>query len=155
MGVNKVTVKKADVDLKGLMTALSLPFDAKVGYPEETTGSREHVDSGLPIAELASFAELGTETSPPRRFMTQGADVLVQRRGLMVPHVKRLASGKYHVGAFLRAAGLLLKGSIEEAVARQDFPPLAQATIAAKGSSEILVDTGEMVESLDVVVRTF
>lgn len=155
MGLNRVTVRKTPVDVEALLFALDMAPAAKVGYPIETTGSIEHPDADAPMAQVAAWQENGTETAPPRPFMRQGADVMLQRRGLAVPHVRRLVMGKMHGAAFITAMGMLLKSSIEEAVKRQGFAPLAPATVAAKGSAEILVDSGEMIEHLDVHVARF
>lgn len=150
MGINRVTVKKTDVNVRALMFALDFAPDAKVGYPAETTGTVQHADADMPMASLAAIHELGTEDIPARPFMRQGADIMAQRRGLLVPHVRRLVQGRMHGGAFMAAVGELLKTSIRGAVRRGDFTPLAPTTVAAKGSSEILVDTGDMLDALDV-----
>lgn len=150
MGTNRVTVKNGDVNVRALLTALTHAKVANVGYPFESTGRVTHADADVPMATLAAWNELGTENVPPRPFMRQGAEILEQRRGLLVPHVKRLASGKIHADKFMAAVGAMLKGSIEAAVARGDFAPLSATTVAAKGSTEILVDSGQMLDSLDV-----
>lgn len=153
MGINRVTVKRGDVNVKALMFALDFAPDAKVGYPAETTGPEQHSDSNNSLAEIAAFAELGTENSPPRRFMSQGADIRAQRGGLMVPALNRLFAGKSSVDSFMNTAGQMLKGAMAAAIKRGNFPPLAASTIAAKGSSEILIDTEQMLNSLDVHVE--
>lgn len=149
MGVNSVTVK-SEVDVKALLFALTHAPDAHVGYPRETTGSVKHEEANVPLATLASWHEFGDEGRPARPFMRQGAANLVKRRGLLVPHVRRLVSGRIHAMKFMAVVGTMLKRSIESEIKEQDFAPLSPATIAAKGSSEILVDTGELVDGLDV-----
>lgn len=153
MGINRVTVKSY-VDIKAVMTALTFAPDAKVGYPEETTGRVVHEDSDLTMAELAAIQELGEGNIPPRPFMRQGAAIMEDRRGLLVVPVKRLVTGKTHAGRFMATMGLMLKSSIEAAVKRQNFTPLSPVTVAAKGSAEILIDSGEMVDNLDVHLDT-
>lgn len=150
MVTNKVTVKNADVNVKALMTALMHASDVKVGYPAETTGAIKHTDTDLYMAELAAIHELGGGRVPPRPFMRQGANIFITRRGLLVPLIKRMLSGKTHVDAVMISAGNYLKSAIESAVQRQDFVPLAAATVNRKGSTEILVDSGEMLDNLDV-----
>ena len=150
MADNRVTLGNVDVDIHALMLALTMAKDAKVGYPEETTGSVIHSEAEVPIATLAAWQELGTENMPPRAFMRQGAEIMVQRRGLMSVHVRRLAAGKMHADRFMIAMGNLLKSSITAAISRGDFPPLAPETVAAKGHAQILVDSGEMRDALDV-----
>lgn len=150
MGVNRVTLGKVDVNVRALMLALTMAKDAKVGYPEETTGSVIHTEADVPIALLAAWNELGTETAPPRAFMRQGTEIMVQRRGLMTVHVRRMVAGKMHGDRFMAAMGNLLKSAIDTAISRGDFPPLAPETVAAKGHSQILVDSGEMRDALDV-----
>ena len=154
MGTNVVTIRKAQVDIEALGRALTSGAIAKVGFPEETTGSKEHADSDLSMAALAAIHELGKGNVPPRPFMRQGADILVTRRGLIAPHVRRLASGRIGAAAFLTTVGLLLKSSIRAAVDKQDFTPLAPATVEAKGSDQILIETGAMLEALDVFIGT-
>lgn len=155
MGVNRVTVKRTPIDMDALAVALTHAKDAKVGFPEETTGSTIHAEADVPIATLAAWNELGTDATPPRPFMRQGADILVTRRGLVTPHVRNLVRGRTHVDAFMITLGLLLKSSIEAAVKKQDFAPLAPSTVATKGSTEILVDSGEMLDNLDVHLDRF
>jgi hypothetical protein len=153
MGVNKVSVGPTDINVRAFLTALTFAPEAKVGYPAETTGPVIHDEAGVPLATLAAWNELGTEDVPPRPFMKQGADIFATQAGLMVPAVRQLAQGRMEGKAFIVAAGLRLKGAIEAAVKRQDFEPLSQVTIDRKGSSEILVDTNEMVNGLDVHIE--
>lgn len=152
MGVNRVTSRKTAFTLEKMAMAMMLAPAAKVGYPEETTGSVIHDEADVPLAQLAAWNELGTQFTPPRAFMRQGADMLVMRRGLLTPAVHAFASGRIDSRAFIATVGAHLKGNIQSAIRRQDFAPLAPATIAAKGSDTILIDTSEMVDGLDVHV---
>ena len=151
MGVNKVT-SRAD-NVKKVMRAISLAPTVKVGYPDETTGKQVHEDSGVTLAQLAMFHELGTENMPPRKFMSQGAEIFERRSGLLTPHAIRFIEGRSSGRAFGTTLGKIFVGSIEAAIHRGDFPPLAESTVQAKGSDEILIDTHELIEGLDYVVK--
>jgi hypothetical protein len=148
--INRVIEKRGGTSPATLLRALSARSAAKVGYPEETSGSTPHGTSGEPIAAIAAGNELGTERSPPRPFMRQGAAIFASRENLLRPLVRRMIMGNLSGANFVLTAGELMKGNIEEAVARQDFAPLSEVTIDAKGNNTILIDTSEMVANLDV-----
>lgn len=149
MGDNKVTIVTDKTD--ELRAFFRFTEDVLVGYPKQSTGPKKH-HSGHTMATIAAFNELGHDAVPPRPFMRQGAMIARQRRGLLVPHLRRAIMGRFHGTKFMLTAGYFLKGAILTAVERQNFAPLHPLTIAMKGHDTILIDEGEMVANLDVVI---
>lgn len=111
-------------------------------------------NEGNPIVVRAVANEFGTRRIPARSFVRAAFDENV---GALNTLKQRLTNGVID-GKLTpaRAAGLL--GQTHEAQVRQKItdlkePPNAPATVEAKGSSNPLIDTGQMRQSVRYVVR--
>jgi hypothetical protein len=62
-------------------------------------------------------------------------------------------SGVISIDALLTAIGDRAKSAVQEAILNGDYVPLSPKTIAAKGSSVPLIDTGEMLRSVTFEIR--
>ena len=117
-------------------------------------------ENGVSLAEIAAFHEFGTSTIPERSFLrstfyghaAEGLRMMCEKLS------KAIVEGKLDEP---RALGLLGTWAVAEVkktiVNRQTTGPedqaLAAATIAAKGSSLPLVDTGQLINSITYVVE--
>lgn len=120
------------------------PVKVKVGFPD---GTDSHV------LTKAYSNNYGTDTIPPRPFMSNA----FRRREMY-----RLIS-KYH-GFLMRGTmtpeqvgeliGIGAQGIIMEEITVLRDPPNAQSTIDRKGSSNPLIDTGNMRQSVTYKVET-
>lgn len=117
-------------------------FDGSGGYPD-----------GQSVAQVASANEFGTSRAPARPFMKQMAEnrgkEITEECGRMA---KRLAEGGSAADE-LSQIGKLAEDLLKEEIRSGSFAPLAPATVARKGSSQPLIDTGRMVDSVTSKVR--
>lgn len=111
---------------------------------------------GASIAEYATYNEFGTEDVPSRPFMAMSFDENVaainsdfQRQS------KRLVTGEVTAEQALTIIGQKHVSRVQNTITgRNILPALAPSTIAAKkGSTKTLVDTGAMVNAVQIEVR--
>ena len=109
-------------------------------------------EDGTPAAAVAAWNEFGTKTIPERPFFRQAIARMedgvvgiiksgIDPRKLIVD--KNLAD---ELGAFAQ-------GEIQQSIVNLGTPPNEDATIKSKGSSNPLVDTGFMRDSVTCVVE--
>lgn len=153
MKATVTTTRKTKVDLKKMFKSIRSSH-VKAGVLGRAGA---HGDGKLTNAQLASIHEFGLGRVPARPFI---APPFLEKKAehlaaIRKAHKEFLRTGNPDV--FLMA--LELEG--QKIVANQRAyvtagpgipPPLAPATIARKGSSRPLVDTGQMIRSLDYVV---
>ena len=120
----------------------------KVGVLE---GSGEH-DGGFSMVELAAVHEFGSPANniPSRSFIRA---TFVNNREEAARVLQRLAKGivtnKLEVDQALGVLGLWGANAVKRYITSgKVVPPLKPATIARKGSSKPLVDTGQLVNSI-------
>ena len=121
-----------------------------VGYPDD--GS-DHGD-GLSNARLAAIHEFGAGV-PERSFIRSTIDEKAEE---IFARAARLGSamleGKGKVEAALGQLGAFVQAQIRNKVTRgAGLEPLAPSTVAAKGSSRPLIDTGQLIGALKWAVR--
>lgn len=111
---------------------------------------------GTSIAEYATYNEFGTGDVPSRPFMAMSFDENVaainsdfQRQS------KRLVAGEVTAEQALTIIGQKHAGRVQNVITGRDIAPaLALSTVAAKkGSTKTLVDTGAMVNAVQIEIR--
>lgn len=114
----------------------------------EADGAKEYQD-GVTVADVAEWAEFGTETEPERSFLRawfdENQDQIRQQIAKLMPAVVRGSRTKAQV---LELVGLWAVGQIQQRIATSIPPPNAPSTIEKKGSSTPLIDTGTMRSSI-------
>lgn len=138
--------------LQSLAAAAGKP-DAQVvvGWP---ASSGMHGESGLTVAQVAAFHEFGTSRIPRRSML---ADTYDQNAERYADAARKVASGiilgRVDLRRGLDLIGVMIKGDVQRRIAAGITPPLSPVTIARKGSSQPLIDTGQMRGALDHEVR--
>lgn len=137
----------------GLKSIPPQPAIVEVGFPAGETDSD--------VLERAVFNNFGTSRIPERPFM-QGA-MRANRtsyRSAMVAGAKEIvraaAAGKDPAKVMrqvLRKLGIKAQGDIQEEITSLQSPPNAPSTIAQKGSSNPLIDSGELRASVTFKVK--
>ena len=108
---------------------------------------------GTPVSEVALYNEYGTSTAPARPFLSQAWENCEEQvRSLCGQLAADIADGG-DAGSGLEEVGEALKTAIQAEILSGDFEPNAPATIARKGSSQPLVDTGELLDSITYEIR--
>jgi hypothetical protein len=101
--------------------------------------------AALTVADIATFHEFGTATIPQRSFIRAWYDedkdfiaaTLQKQMGLVV-------AGKITSEVASERIALAFEGRVKQRISRGIPPPNAPSTIAAKGSSKPLIDTGQL-----------
>lgn len=129
------------------------PVGIYVGIPEETGAVRPEED-GPTVAEYATANEFGTDRIPERSFLRSTVD---EQQGKIADLLQRsvvdVVDGKYPLMTGFNRMGLWLAGKVQAKIRDLKDPPNAPYTIEQKGSSNPLIDTGRMRQSIRHVVR--
>ncbi|OGU55480.1 MAG: hypothetical protein A2V66_11950 [Ignavibacteria bacterium RBG_13_36_8] len=121
----------------------------KVGYPAEDKEERKEFN--LTNTELAMFHEFGTKRLPPRPFVRLSFDnARVKINTFVNKTIDKIITNKMNVSTGLDHLGLFGKNIIQ-AFFPLIQPPLKPLTIARKGSSKPLIDTGQLRASVTFV----
>ena len=113
-------------------------------------------NDGVSIAEYATYNEYGTKNIPSRPFMAMSFD---EGRPEIDADFKRhgdlLVTGKTTAQAALTIIGQKHVTRIKKTITGRNIPPpLSPKTVARKkGSSKTLVDTGAMVNAVQIELR--
>lgn len=106
-------------------------------------------ESGGEIIERATHNEFGTENIPERSFIRAGYD---HNRKYIETQTEKLTEkvieGVITPQTACELLGESMKGRIQKYAIALKQPPNGPKTIMAKGSSNPLVDTGQMVQSI-------
>ena len=103
--------------------------------------------AGQDIVNRATFNEFGTRTIPERSFIRSTFDENLKKYENLTRREARKI-GVQSTAAFLKRLGLRAEADIKRKIVKLKTPPNAPATIAAKGSSNPLIDTGRMRQSI-------
>jgi hypothetical protein len=125
--------------------------EVAVGILQGSTDSE-----GTSIAEYATYNEFGTGDVPSRPFMAMSFDENVAAiNSDFNRQSKRLVAGEVTAEQALTIIGQKHAGRVQNTITgRNILPALAPSTIAAKkGSTKTLVDTGAMVNAVQIEIR--
>jgi phage gpG-like protein len=148
----RVTVTDRGAD--GLLSRLRRAAGARVrvGVLEEATkATREEEGSPLTLLEVAAIHEFGAPAAgiPQRSFIRAGVDAQLPE----IQRVQRALAGQTIRGATtldvaLDRLGAKVAALLQNRISAGIDPPNSAATIARKGSSKPLVDTGQLKASI-------
>lgn len=120
--------------------------DVKAGYISHDKGKKPYKDKDAPfIDNVALWNEFGTENIPARPFLRR-AQARVNERGARI--LKALMDDGAPLDKALKQIGVMMQGEIKQQITHGTFTPNAPSTIARKGSSRPLVDTGNLLQSV-------
>lgn len=116
----------------------------KVGFLKGAT-----YPDGTSVPLVAAVNEFGAPSrgQPPRPFFRR----MIADKGREWPDavVRLLKANEYDVDRTLEMAGSAIAGQLRASITTLTDPPLAPSTIARKGSTKPLIDTGHMLNSVD------
>lgn len=121
----------------------------KVGIQETAGAHQGEGDDSLSVADVGSFHEFGTDTIPQRSFIRapiqdNRADLQTIQRKLL----REVMLGGKTTGEALALIGEKAQSDMIAAINAGIEPGLEPATIAAKGSSTPLIDSGQLKQSI-------
>lgn len=132
-------------------------LDAVVASMRALSGSSIKVgvlgDAGSETLTKATANEFGTKTIPERSFLrstlnsNQGAYVKAMRKAFDM-----VAAGRMSAPQAMGIIGLRIVSDVQQTMTDLVDPPLAKATVDAKGSSNPLIDTGRLRASISFEV---
>lgn len=133
-------------------TFIKVPNDIDAGGP---TSVKVGFPAGTPNVDKAIYNEFGTRGGrsgggwggpiPERPFMRNAMQNNRSRyTEAMKSSVASIMTGKTNLRAILAKLGALAAGDIQKEITALQSPPNSPVTIALKGSSNPLIDSGEM-----------
>lgn len=124
-----------------------------VGWPGKA-GSQQYPAGDVTVAEVAAFNEFGTATTPARSMIAATCDLNSEKYKQTARTIADgIATGRVDLAKGLHILGVMIKGDIQSRINDGIPPPNSASTIARKGSSKPLIDTGLMKNSIDHEVR--
>lgn len=149
--VSLINTQKVKFALKGLEQRMAQDGLVLVGVPE---GAGAYED-GLTIATIAAVNNFGSADGkiPPRPFLAPAIEKgAPQYRRLAEVMLPKVLSGEMEMRAMLELMGQLAEGHVKQEITDLRTPPNAKSTIAAKGSDNPLIDTGNLRQSIRYVI---
>ncbi len=129
-------IRKELLKLDGAFTAVG--FFSEDKYPEGTN-----------IASIAFFNEFGTKNIPERSFIRAWIDKNKAKiRNFKIKLLDMLYKRRIDAKMALKLLGEFAQNGIKEEIIDIQTPGNAPSTIAKKGSSNPLIDTGRMLNSV-------
>ena len=117
----------------------------KVGIVE---GSGK-AENGINIAEYAAYNEEGTKNIPSRPFIRSWVDNHKEQIDKMLTSAfNHVLSGKWTAEEAMKRIGEFAQAGIKKNIIDGKFEPNSPKTIAKKGSSKPLIDTGTLRNSI-------
>lgn len=102
-------------------------------------------------AKKAVFNEFGTSRIPERAFMRPTVDANEQKYlNQMTKGVERIVDNGIETEAALMPTAMVLQADIALAIRSLTTPPNTESTVEDKGSSNPLVDKGDMAGSVEI-----
>ena len=121
----------------------------RIGFLENAT-----YPGGTPVAMIAAIQNFGAPRAgiPPRPFFS---NMIADKSDEWPSAIANLLpANNYDVERVLALAGEAIAGQLRQSIVDTNAPPLAESTIARKGHSKPLVDTGHMLRSVSYEVQT-
>ncbi|WP_430439082.1 hypothetical protein [Shinella sp.] len=139
--------RKKRVDLSKVQTSLRGPKKVKVGFPAGEADSDN--------IQKAVWNEFGTRGGasgggwggpvPERPFMRNAMrENTGKYRNGMRASAAKILTGKTSVTVVLSKLGIMAQGDVQQSITSLSSPPNSSTTIELKGSSNPLIDSGEM-----------
>ena len=143
----KVTVKVQQRGGKKLQRLLREAGKGGVSGVKVGFFSTAKYEDGTPVAAVAAWNEFGTETIPERPFFRRA---IAEMEGGISKIVKAGIDTKKMVvdDRLADRVGAYAQGQIQESITALKEPPNAPSTVRAKGSSDPLLDTGTLRNSV-------
>jgi len=147
------TKRKTNISVNDIKKALKVR-KVKVGFPK-SKGSVIHEESEMNVASIGAVHEFGSPARniPERSFIRTTINEQQENiKKLFQKESKKVVAGEQTVEGMLGVIGLYVSGQIKKKIVAIKTPPNKAATIKAKGSSNPLVDTSQMLQSVDFEV---
>jgi len=142
-------IRDTDHGAKALLKKVRRAGSVKVGVMGSEAGEK-HGD--LTVADIATFHEFGLG-NPKRSFIADYVDEGVSDIEAKIRSAAERVIRGSTIERELSILGLYIQGEIQKRMSAGIPPPLKPATIARKGSSTPLIDTGQLRSSITYEVE--
>lgn len=132
--------------LRHMSDTLATNPTVRIGFLEGST-----YPDGTSVPLVAASQEFGTSRIPPRPFFRNMIKAHLQEWSGQIANL--LAANGYDARGTLTTMGQVVKEELQQSIRDTNDPPLAPATVKAKGFSKPLIDTGHMLNSIDYEVE--
>jgi len=121
--------------------------EVKVGYPRP---SAPYPDSNATVADVAIWNEFGVPGRIPSRpfFRTAWNSFKSGMKGVLKNSIDMFKKGRF--AKSLEFAAIMFQDEVRNQIESGDWKPNHPATIAKKKSSRPLIDTGKLVQSVQI-----
>ena len=138
--------EKLQAALDAIAKRLKKGAVVRVGFLENAT-----YPDGKKVALIAALNDFGHNTTPPRPFFR---NMIADKKGEWPAAIEKLlAQTDYDAEKTLTLVGEGIAGQLRQAIVDFEGAPLKPATIARKGHSQQLVDSGTMLNGVDFEVK--
>lgn len=110
-------------------------------------------DSGTDIVDIAVYNEYGSSDTPARPFLRQSFERHPDQLQAGCDMVNQTISNGGSAEEGLEKLGVMCKGLVQQEIVDGGFAPNKESTIKKKGSSQPLIDTGTMRQSVNYVIK--
>lgn len=142
--------KKINGGIEALKKRVKTPGTVDVGIID----AGKHPSGDITVAGIGFVHEFGSATVPERSFIRS---TIIERKkdiiSLQKKLLKKISDGSMDVKTGLGLVGEFMSGAIKEKIVAISSPPNSPATIAKKGSSNPLIDTGQLKNSITYEVN--
>lgn len=144
----KVKTTAAGKKFEKMLNELS-QLQVRIGYQKGNATD----DDGTDYCDIAAWNELGTEHTPSRPFLRKSVDENEAKINAFLQSQKADLVKGVPAEQILKKIGIFQKDLIQEKITEGSYAPNAPSTIARKGSSKPLIDTGKMRQSVNYVIQ--
>ena len=149
------TNKTAAKFIKQMRKRIGGDTDILVGVPKDTEPYTTDDDGTIPVATVAAAHEFGNSQVPERSFLRSTFDEQQKKYIKMASKLfKKVVDGRMTTERIAGLIGSEAQDDVREKIDAIQTPPNSDATILKKGSSNPLVDTGHLKQSIRHEVRT-
>lgn len=110
-------------------------------------------EDGTDVADIAAYNEYGSSDTPARPFMRQSWENHEDELRSICQRANNIISQGGTAEEACKTIGVFGVGLIQQEIVSGGFEPNAPSTIKKKGSSQPLIDTGRMRQSVKYVVK--
>lgn len=137
------TGKKLNEELRRIGRKIGRGAALRVGFLENAT-----YPDGRSVAMVAAANNFGTARIPPRPFFSNMVADKSPEWGRILANLIE----KHGVEKAMALMGEGIKGQLQESIRETNEPPLAESTIKRKGFTKPLIETSNMINSVDYEV---
>jgi hypothetical protein len=138
------SVRDIDKGAKKVVRSIRKTGKKKLFVGIQGKEAEQEKENGITVAMVAAFAEFGLGNNPERSWLRAWVD---ENKTLIENDIRKvsilIAKGKLTEEKALEILGLKFVGEIQRRIASGIDPPNAESTVARKGSSTPLIDSGQ------------